>query len=351
LRHAQKAGDAQSVMHGLAWQAWSAAMTNRSPSPALRILSRVEDLARQIGSPYAMATAKSARAGCALFLRRLSEVVGPATEAETIYREHCSGSHWEQSAAATYRYAAIEQIGGFNTILQEAPARARDALDKNDRFSTAFLTLFVTFSHLALDRPGEALRFLEEQRSRLSAPYSSFHLWVAIRTTHALLYAGEGSAALAHMESELPRFNASACSRGRFYATTMRSLMARCCLAAAKSNPRARPTLIRRARRLAHQIRGMSQPHTEALGLSLLAEAAWKAGDDERAKKLLVSCMNGTDRHQAPIFSTYAQRSLGCLLGGTEGRQLVQAADSVLEREGIRVPQLWTRIWIDMARE
>jgi hypothetical protein len=77
----------------------------------------------------------------------------------------------------------------------------------------AFLTLYVTLSDLVLDRPEAARELLDQERLRLAPPYSAFHLWVAFRTAHNLLYRGDGAAALEYMDEEYRGFDASACSR------------------------------------------------------------------------------------------------------------------------------------------
>lgn len=346
--YAQRAKDTPRVMHALAWDAWSAAMTQRNPRAANQLVARVEELARHVGTPYASATAKNARAGCALFSRRMGEVLEPATQAEQIFKEHCPGSYWEQNLAVTYRYAAIEQVGGFKVILQEAPGRAREALEKEDRYGTAFLTLFVSFSHLVQDRPEEALQFLQEQRARLSGTYGAFHVWVAIRTAHALLYRGEGHAALEHMQREFERFEASPCARGRFYASTMRSLMARCYLAAAKVDPKARDTLIERSKHHARALASEALPHSSAMSALLRAEAAYKLGNRDEVVDLLRWCAQSVSNHQANMLALYARRSLGLIIGGAEGALAVQEADSELMDEGVRSPASWTRVWIDV---
>ena len=145
LRYAQEAKDPERVMQGLAWQAWRAAMTHASPRTALRILAQVERMAVQLATPYAQATAKSAQAGCALFSRRPDEVCAPALAAEELRVNHCAGSYWEQNVVAAYRYAATEYVGGFRTVVDEAPNRAREAAE-NDRFGQAFVSLSMGFS-------------------------------------------------------------------------------------------------------------------------------------------------------------------------------------------------------------
>jgi serine/threonine protein kinase len=350
LRYARKARDAERLLHGLAWEAWNAAITNASRRPALSVLAKVEDLAARVATPYARATAQSARAGYGLFSGRVGEVLELASSAEATLKAHCAGTYWEQSLAATYRYAAIEHVGGFKTILHETPTRAQEALDKDDRFSLAFLTLYVTFAYLVLDRPDAARELLDQERLRLTSPYSAFHLWVAFRTSHNLLYRGDGRGALEYVDAEYRRFEASACSRGRFYVSTFKFLLARSCLAAAKSDLHARSSLIRRAEQLGRAILRSGQPFARGLGLMVLAESAWRSGDELQAQELLSSCLQGVESHQAPMFACYARRSLGLLRGGDEGRALLRSADEALKAEGIVNTSHWTRIYLDFEQ-
>jgi hypothetical protein len=197
-----------------------------------------------------------------------------------------------------------------------------------------------------LDRPADARAFLDAQREHLSPGYSTFHLWIAMRAVHTFLYLNEGRSAVEYMERELPRFNASACARGRFFATTMRYLHARSCLAAATPDASDRRALISQAEQNAIAIRKTRLPHAQALSLLLLAEVAWKTGRPMHARDLLTTCVDKESEHQASMFASYAQRSLGRLLGGDEGADLVQKADGRLRQEGIQVPAHWARIWI-----
>jgi hypothetical protein len=346
LRYALRAHDDERVMHGLAWQAWSAAMTQRSPEGALKILAQAEALAASKNTPYARATALSARAGCALFQRRMGDVLQPATEAERLFVENCAGTHWEQNIAATYRYTAVEQMGGFKTVLDEAPIRAAEASDRDDRFGAAVLTLFLTFSQLAIDQPQEAQRFLAIERARLpDDSYGPFHVWCGIRTAHTLLYLGEYEDAYRHMREQMARFNASSLSRGRFYVTTMRSLMARCTVAA----PTADRSSLRMAERHARSLLACQQPHAEALGVLLLAEVAHRHGDDDMSAQTLERWIGrGPSRHAA-MLRLYAQRALGSLVGGDGGRALISDCDGRLRAEGVAAPAAWARVWIDVG--
>ena len=348
LNYARRARDPDRLLQGLAWEAWHVALTRASPKPAQRILSRVERLAQQLGTPYAIATASAARAGCACFSGRLGDILTPADEAERLLKESCPASHWEQTLVAIYRYFAIEHVGGFQTIVREAPVRAREAQDRDDLFGTASLTLYDTFSNLVGDTPRDALRLLKIAQQRLRPPYSVFHFFVAVRTLQTLLYSNEGAAALRYLHSEASVFKASASSRGRLYANTMRFGIARCHLAGAKVEKDDRAAHLRQAARIGGHLIKSSQPHARAYGLLVLAETAWRRGNSVRASQLLTTCMTGVNSHQSPMFACYAQRALGQLQGGDEGAALIQLADTHLQAEGVRSPQNWTRTWIDL---
>jgi len=345
LRYASQVHDPERELHALAWQALRAALTRRNPQPALDLLQRVNALAERHPTPYANATAKSAQAGCALFLRRMCDVVAPAEEAERILREHCAGTQWEQHITATYRYAAIEQAGGFQAILNEAPLRAREALDRDDRFGSAALTLFVTFTHVALDQPDEALRFLDDQERNLSESlYNVFQVWAAIRRTHTLLYRGDAQEALHRMRLEHRRFSASSMARVQFYRTTMQCLLARCELSGDGS-----PRAIAAAEHCARAAAATKRPHAEALALLLLAEAAHRRGAVEQAVAHLRDCVARAPALHAPMLGVYAQRALGRVLAGDEGQAWVRVADDKLKAEGVCAPEPWTRVWINLG--
>lgn len=348
VRHAQKAGDRQRFMTGLAWEAWNVALTQGDAVAAERILARVRSLAADLGTPYARATLQSAVAGCALLLGRVGEVLEPATEAERTYREHCAGTNWEQTMAATYRYAAIEHVGGFPTILDETPQRTRDTMERNDLFGTAFLTLFVAFAELVGDRPLRAQEFLAAQAARLSAPYSPFHLWVAVRSVHTALYLGDGACALTRIEQELPLWESSALSRGRFFRSMNEFLLARASLMVAKSHPERAASLARRAAEIGKRLVRNGQPHAKGLGLLVQGEAAHRLGDTARAMQKLTECMNGTSEHQAPMLATYARRAIGMLRDDAEGALLIAEADAALGTEGVVCPERWAQIWVSI---
>jgi hypothetical protein len=199
------------------------------------------------------------------------------------------------------------------------------------------------------DRPNRAHEFLESQRLRLTPPYSPFHLWVAVRSVHTSLYMGDGEAALAALERELPIFEKSPLSRGRFFRSMNDFLLARASLMAATKRPAADAAkLIAHAASIGKRLSRAGQPHARALSLLIQAEVAQRSGDTPRALRKLRECVEGASDHEAPMMSTYARRALGVLLGGATGAALIEEADAALRKEGVESPARWTQIWIGM---
>jgi hypothetical protein len=347
LREALREHDAERVVHGLAWQAWNAAMTQRTPNEARKILDQMDALAARSSTPYMRATTLSARAGCAIFQRRMGDALEPATEAERLFREQCAGTHWEQNLAAIYRYAAIEQTGGFATILREAPIRAREAADRDDRFGGAVQTLFLSFAHLALDQPEEAQRYLTQERARHAGTYGAFDIWCGIRTAHVLLYCGQYAEAHRHMQDQWARFVTSPMARGQFYRASLQSLLARAAMAALKDDR----AVLRTAEQHARTLVSMRQPHAEALGVLHLADVCQRRGDLNGAVRHLEDLAGRGRQLHAPMLGLYAQRALGKLIGGDRGRELVAACDAKLRAEGVLAPEKWARVWIESVSD
>ena len=125
----------------------------------------------------------------------------------------------------------------------------------------------------------------------------------------------------------------------------------RTALAAAREDRRRRDQLVSHAARAAKAILDPHRPHTTALHLLLQAQIANLRGNDEQARRALSQCAEGAARHQSPMLACYAQRSLGVLLGGSQGDQLKRSAERRLLQEGVRDPARWTRIWVDMTRD
>jgi hypothetical protein len=67
-------------------------------------------------------------------------------------------------------------------------------------------------------------------------------------------------------------------------------------------------------------------------------------GDDARAIALLRSAVAGLDGAGMQLYAAASRRCLGKMLGGDEGRALIDAADAWMREEGIAAPARVTAV-------
>jgi eukaryotic-like serine/threonine-protein kinase len=347
LRYARKVGDRERICVGMAWRALLDAMMARQPDSGLATLRQVEAMAAELGTPYAVATAKSTRAGCAVFLGRNAESAAPAAEAEKIFRESCPGSDYERVLSAMYRYNSFELTGGIATIQAEVPALIRDAAERDDQRGSGLLMLYVPFILLTRNQPGEALRYLAEQHALLSGPYSSQHLWLGMRKAHALMYAGDFAAARAHIALALRQFQGSRLSRCKRYLQVLLHQFVRAEARACRG--KASRADLERMMSGVNRVQALGTPQSRAAVSLLLAEVGAARGDWELVRQHLEACANGVADHQTAMFASYAKRSLGLLLGGDAGASMVSEVDVALRADGVLEPAALARVFVDVA--
>ncbi|HKU39754.1 MAG TPA: hypothetical protein VJR89_16450, partial [Polyangiales bacterium] len=185
LRSAIKAAEPSRVLEGVAWEALHLAHSHgiKAQARVERLLRRSDELATQLGTHQAQATVNLARAACYVGLARFREAYPLARDAERTLREHCPGTYWERSLVMSIRYACVELIGSLRELADEAYVRAREANERDDGFSRAWLGVHAHMAQLMQGDSEGALRALQEERAHLGENFTTFHLWVMTRTT------------------------------------------------------------------------------------------------------------------------------------------------------------------------
>jgi hypothetical protein len=106
LRH----GESPHLLQGLAFQAYNLALMGEDGDRRRidALLKRVRDLSSEIATPHAQATWLVTSAACNMWSGRFTDALAPAEEAESLFRDRCTGASWERSFAATIRYGSLE---------------------------------------------------------------------------------------------------------------------------------------------------------------------------------------------------------------------------------------------------
>jgi serine/threonine protein kinase len=341
LREALAAGEPTRLLIGLAWEAYNSALLagTRAYKKATHLLALVDGLARHIDTPYAMATAKMAHAGCIYFWARFDESLPLAQEADAIFRGKCTGTFWEQQLATTFRLGCVEWTGGLANISDDAPDLARQAFERDDRFSQGYLALPFAAAKLMADDPKSALVLLDQQRWWLEADFTATSVWVLHRTIDTYNYMGRGSQALEFHMRHWKRFKTSYVYRAKPFYVLAHWFRVKSAIGAAVELGTSAP--LSAAEKATHALERTKR--TDALCLSLLGRAsiARLQQNDDGAHRCLLRAIDVGRRHQTGLLAIYAERNLGVLLGGAQGTKLVDEADAKLRGQSVRNPERW----------
>jgi eukaryotic-like serine/threonine-protein kinase len=339
LREALAAGEPQRLLVGLAWEAFNSALLADASdrTRALRLLEHVETLAAAIDTPYAAATGKMARAAASYFFARFEDARDLADGAQTLFREKCLGTSWEQQVLI--RLGAIEWTGGLQHILREAPDQAREAKERDDHFCQGFLALSLAAAQLMEDAPQAALALLEEQRQLLSDEFGTAHVWVMHRTIDSYNYLGLGVEALHYHREHWAAFTGSYLYRTKPFYVLAHWFRVKSAIGAAVAE--LTPERLAIAARAAKNLERTGRTEAHCLSLLAMAAIAHLQTDRERAQKYLLSAIDGCTKHQCGLLAVYARRNLGVVLGNAEGERLIAEADADLRAQGVRNPARW----------
>ena len=112
-------------------------------------------------------------------------------------------------------------------------------------------------------------------------------------------------------------------------------LRARCALALARARPARQKALCREVEADAHRILGERMPWSSPLALLLRAGIAATLGRPESAMSLLAEANGGLLAADMALYAATAEWQRGRILGGDEGRRLVEGAEAWMGEQGI----------------
>jgi hypothetical protein len=160
------------------------------------------------------------------------------------------------------------------------------------------------------------------------------------------LYEGDGEAALRRVEEAMPALRRSPIVRGRVAGMAVDLVEAMAMLGGAARAGDPSPLLAAVevfARRIeAEGGKGSSGAWPVAGACVLRASAAALRGDAAGARALLLRAIAGFDAASMSLHAAVARRRLGGIVGGSEGRGLIVAADVFMAGQGVRSPERLT---------
>jgi serine/threonine protein kinase len=333
------AGEPYRVARALAMEVgYGAVAGGRSPARTQRLIREATALAERIGHPHALALVTFGAAVAAFAVadwpaaRRLSE------RAEHLLRERCTGVTWELDNVQLITLLSLATLGELREFTGRLSGLLREAEDRGDLYvATSMRTRVAYVAELAADRPEGARQAVREGMRLCSREgFHMQHLWELFAQVEISLYTGDGLDAWERMSEGWPLLVRSHQMRIQNTRIWSYFLRAHCAAAAAACGGPAR--LLEEAHKDARQIERERTAWGDALARLVRAGLALAGGRREEALSCLARAEAALAAAHMALYAAAARHHRGAVLGGEEGRALMEAADASMKTQGVRNP-------------
>jgi len=349
VRHlllALKAGEPSRVARALATEApYIATVGVRARGRAEKVLREAEALAHRINEPAALGRAKLAAGITAYLTGRWKQAVECTFRAEEILRDQCTGVAWERNTAHHFSLMSCMYLGEWREIARRLPTLLAEAADRGDRLAEANLGTRLSYVLLLAGDDAERARELcREGLVRWSQQgFHTQHYYDFVRQGEIALYAQSPHAAWELVAERWGALSHSLILRIQTFRIEALHLRGRLALAAATSTDPApgadAAQLLRAARRSVNRLANERTTWARAFSQLIHAGLCASHGRQTDAARALVSAEADFESSDMALYVSVTRRCRGLLVGGNEGRMVVDAADERMRSQGIKNPE------------
>jgi tRNA A-37 threonylcarbamoyl transferase component Bud32/tetratricopeptide (TPR) repeat protein len=333
LRLALKAGEPYRLLRALALEGgYQASQGGRREERAAAYFKTATQLLDRVTHPHAVPWMLGTQGTAAFLLGRFRKALELCTEAERLFRERCVGVPWEVATMRLWSSRALWYLGRLADLADRVPLLMRESRERGDLYGEISLRASVApLMEVAAGRPDQAL---EEARVAEAAwSTKAFHIqhyYALFSRLSALLYAGRINEATADLRRTWPPLRWSLILRVQVIRANMIDLRGRAALAAGD---------LAGTERAALGLAREKMPWIDALSLMLRAGLEAARGRTAAAVKLYEEAAAAFDATDMSLHAQAADRRRGALIGGDEGRVLVDAADAWMRGQRIADPE------------
>ena len=351
-RWALDAGEPRRIMEALCGlcSVASATGTDRGLQRAEALLVHIDELAEEVDSPSARGLAMAARALVYWTVGRSQDAIGPAQEAERLYRlpeaSQTYGGYYISLGVTSIRIGAHYYLAEFRASEAILQAALREVNATDNRAARLYLSPNEVNYLLTYDRGDEALAQLRQQRAQL--PKNGFGMYHALHITSVCFAAcatGRHEWGLACLQEDWPRFLKSPIRHAAFIRVLVHGARIQLLLnqhVAMHRKGRSLPVA-----KLKVEIDSLDKSPLRGVAGSFAklarARLALLAGDRPAAHKHLERSHSLADRQLDRERAKYA---IGVLLGGQDGLKMQQSAVQYLSDQGLPDPRVYLRSYL-----
>jgi serine/threonine protein kinase len=334
---ALKAGEPHRISRSIAMHALSVAVPDPSLRPrADKVLATARELAARTGHPLGRALTTMV-AGLLDYIGHCRWDKLDVGLAEHLLRTECEDVAWELNLCAISQKQSLYWLGQWRRLLDEVREHLQEAEERGDRYlGVQIRSHWMSFA-AALE--GDFARAHQEADYALGdaapSPIEAFF----ILQSHVRVDLCEGAVdrALERVESYQPGLVGTLALRATIFRTLSEAQWLVVLLAAARRGDGARRrALYARAEKCANRL---ERPGVECtVPMAALGHAAIRAADGavEESLRWQVDAERGFEAQSMLAHLAVSRRRRGQLIGGDEGRALIEEAEQRLAAEGVR---------------
>lgn len=303
------------------------------------LLEQAAALAERTDSHYAKAMVVECSGHASIAVGHWQQAADELHEAIALFRDHCTGVSHEIGYCRAHAAICLLMMGRVGALTPVAHELLRDARERAHPYAEGFARgLLGNIVLLAPDRVEEAEEQLLIYRRDAPRRFQAHLLNYVCQTAALERYRGRPDAAWEAAERDWPTVAKMALLRSPHARGEMQLWRGGCAVAAATTAAEPEP-LLHVAHQMADALSKHPCLHARGYGHLVKAGAVALQGDVDRAVQLLREAIDAFEARHMSGFTAAAQHRLGNILGGDEGRTLLERAAEYMHSEGIVRPE------------
>ncbi|MEM7353477.1 MAG: protein kinase [Acidobacteriota bacterium] len=308
---------------------------------ARELQEKAMTIARRVDNPHAIGLATMQRGMIGYFSGAWKAAAQDFDEAEGIFNDRCSGVVWEMTISRRFSLSSLMYLGEMAELSRRVPRFLAEARERGNSLLSKMIQSRLNIVWLAADDPSGGLELADEVMASSRPGFTVNRYNALIAQVQADLYSGEPQRARQRLLENRLALKKSLLLRVQLARIETLQLEGRIALALATNGVDARQQLDVAARTV-RDIGARGGPWAEALAALLRAGHAAVRRDANACRDRLRQAVQIAEAADMGLYAAAGRRRLGEILGGEEGYDLVDQADSWMREQRIVDPQRMT---------
>ncbi|MEZ4298151.1 MAG: serine/threonine-protein kinase [Polyangiaceae bacterium] len=337
---ALRVGEEAHVARSLGYEAAFAALIGGDflRAKARDLVRRNEDALTRVGGAYEQAFYRLGAGSSAFFHSDWEQTAALCDAAATQFRAECRGAEYEAAVALVFSLQALGQAGRVSVLSERIPEAIREAEARGDLFAANnYRGGFHGVARIAAGRVDEVAADLRKVVETWKPGFYQMHAYHRVFSGVALdLYVGDARSAVARIETDWPELRDGLFLHMELPAMELRWTRARAALAlSGETRGGERRELLSRAGKLLKAVGAATVPAAPAHAALLRAGIAGLDGRRGAVARDLRAALSAYTAARMAMHREVARWALGRVVGGVEGRRLLDEAFSWMQAEGV----------------